>query len=131
MSRCGPFHWAPRNTRCEEVARLRSLWIMPSHDGASINQYKVPRCVNFTPIMELLDSRVVSVHFSKDLPHWTPERRRVFMDQGNYANVMFWDLLIKLELNMVNLLTYTNDLIGFRFLGARITHRRYIKSRIT
>lgn len=44
--------------------------------GASINQYKVPRCVNFTPIMELLDSRVVSVHFSQDLPHWTPERKR-------------------------------------------------------
>lgn len=44
--------------------------------GASINQYKVPRCVNFTPIMELLDSRVVSAHFSPDLPHWTPERRR-------------------------------------------------------
>ncbi|KAF2293514.1 hypothetical protein GH714_002372 [Hevea brasiliensis] len=32
--------------------------------GASINQYKVPRCVNFTPITELLDSRVVSTHFS-------------------------------------------------------------------
>lgn len=44
--------------------------------GASINQYKVPRCVNFTPIMELLDSRVLSAHFSPDLPHWTPERRR-------------------------------------------------------
>jgi auxin responsive GH3 gene family len=44
--------------------------------GASINQYKVPRCVSFTPIMELLDSRVVSVHFSPSLPHWTPERRR-------------------------------------------------------
>ncbi|MBA0766332.1 hypothetical protein Gotri_015385 [Gossypium trilobum] len=44
--------------------------------GASINQYKVPRCVNFTPIMELLDSRVVSTHFSPALPHWTPERRR-------------------------------------------------------
>ncbi|KAF4382362.1 hypothetical protein G4B88_011314 [Cannabis sativa] len=43
--------------------------------GASINQYKVPRCVNFTPIMELLDSRVVSTHFSPALPHWTPERR--------------------------------------------------------
>ncbi|GAV58781.1 GH3 domain-containing protein [Cephalotus follicularis] len=39
--------------------------------GASINQYKVPRCVSFTPIMELLDSRVVSVHFSPALPHWT------------------------------------------------------------
>lgn len=43
--------------------------------GASINQYKVPRCVSFTPIMELLDSRVVSVHFSPAAPHWTPERR--------------------------------------------------------
>ncbi|KAK2664939.1 hypothetical protein Ddye_003513 [Dipteronia dyeriana] len=44
--------------------------------GASINQYKVPRCVNFTPIVELLDSRVVSAHFSPALPRWTPERRR-------------------------------------------------------
>nr|WGT02534.1 indole-3-acetic acid-amido synthetase GH3.1 [Tamarix hispida] len=44
--------------------------------GASINQYKVPRCVHLTPIMELLDSRVVSAHFSQGLPHWTPERRR-------------------------------------------------------
>lgn len=44
--------------------------------GASINQYKAPRCVNFTPIMELLDSRVVSSHFSQSLPYWTPERRR-------------------------------------------------------
>ncbi|KAL5855405.1 hypothetical protein ACOSQ4_005207 [Xanthoceras sorbifolium] len=44
--------------------------------GASINQYKVPRCVNFTPIVELLDSRVVSAHFSPSLPRWSPERRR-------------------------------------------------------
>ncbi|KAI3769966.1 hypothetical protein L6452_01083 [Arctium lappa] len=44
--------------------------------GASINQYKVPRCVSFTPIMELLDSRVVASYFSRGLPHWTPERRR-------------------------------------------------------
>ncbi|CAK9148944.1 unnamed protein product [Ilex paraguariensis] len=43
--------------------------------GASINQYKVPRCVNFSPIMELLDSRVVSAHFSPAPPQWTPERR--------------------------------------------------------
>ncbi|XP_022740915.1 probable indole-3-acetic acid-amido synthetase GH3.1 [Durio zibethinus] len=39
---------------------------------ASINQYKVSRCVSFTPIMELLDARVVSKHFSPALPHWTP-----------------------------------------------------------
>ncbi|GER36885.1 auxin-responsive GH3 family protein [Striga asiatica] len=44
--------------------------------GASINQYKAPRCVSYSPIMELLDSRVVSSHFSPSLPHWTPERRR-------------------------------------------------------
>lgn len=44
--------------------------------GASINQYKVPRCVNYTPIMELLDARVVSKHFSPSLPHWSSERRR-------------------------------------------------------
>ncbi|KAG6408965.1 hypothetical protein SASPL_131993 [Salvia splendens] len=44
--------------------------------GASINQYKVPRCVSFTPITELLDSRVVSTHFSPSLPHWAPDRRR-------------------------------------------------------
>ncbi|KAL6993807.1 hypothetical protein U1Q18_011921 [Sarracenia purpurea var. burkii] len=44
--------------------------------GASINQYKVPRCVSFAPIMELLDSRVDSAHFSPAAPRWEPERRR-------------------------------------------------------
>ncbi|XP_038989957.1 probable indole-3-acetic acid-amido synthetase GH3.8 [Phoenix dactylifera] len=42
--------------------------------GASINQYKVPRCVNFPPILELLDSRVVSAHFSPALPNRSPQR---------------------------------------------------------
>ncbi|EYU34549.1 hypothetical protein ABFS82_12G018200 [Erythranthe guttata] len=43
--------------------------------GASINQYKAPRCVSFTPIVELLDSRVLSAHFSPAAPRWTPDRR--------------------------------------------------------
>ncbi|GAA0168522.1 hypothetical protein LIER_23223 [Lithospermum erythrorhizon] len=43
--------------------------------GASINQYKAPRCVNFTPIVELLDSRVISIHFSPAMPLWSPERK--------------------------------------------------------
>ncbi|XP_031478285.1 probable indole-3-acetic acid-amido synthetase GH3.1 [Nymphaea colorata] len=43
--------------------------------GASINQYKVPRCVNFTPIVELLDARVVSTHFSPGLPAWSPHQQ--------------------------------------------------------
>ncbi|KAJ1291709.1 hypothetical protein BS78_02G336600 [Paspalum vaginatum] len=48
--------------------------------GASINQYKVPRCVTFPPIIELLDSRVVSSHFSPALPHWTPGMPRSVSD---------------------------------------------------
>ncbi|KAI8025761.1 putative indole-3-acetic acid-amido synthetase GH3.1 [Camellia lanceoleosa] len=43
--------------------------------GVSINQYKVPRCVSFTPIMEILDARVISSHFSPATPNWTSERR--------------------------------------------------------
>nr|BBM60835.1 glycoside hydrolase family 3 protein [Juncus prismatocarpus subsp. leschenaultii] len=43
--------------------------------GASINQYKAPRCVSFPPIIELLDSRVVSAHFSQARPKWSPQRK--------------------------------------------------------
>jgi auxin responsive GH3 family protein len=39
--------------------------------GASINQYKTPRCVTFPPAIRLLDSCVVSNHFSAALPRWT------------------------------------------------------------
>ncbi|CAM0877723.1 unnamed protein product [Alopecurus aequalis] len=42
--------------------------------GASVNQYKVPRCVTLPPVIELLDSRVLSSHFSPGLPHWNPPR---------------------------------------------------------
>lgn len=38
--------------------------------GASINQYKTPRCVKFAPIIELLNSRVVSNYFSPKCPKW-------------------------------------------------------------
>ncbi|GLJ20877.1 hypothetical protein SUGI_0380900 [Cryptomeria japonica] len=42
--------------------------------GASINQYKAPRCVKFAPIVELLDSRVTASYFSPKCPKWTPAR---------------------------------------------------------
>ncbi|RWW71570.1 hypothetical protein BHE74_00020678 [Ensete ventricosum] len=42
--------------------------------GASINQYKVPRCVTFPPIIELLDSSVVATYFSPACPKWSPGR---------------------------------------------------------
>ncbi|XP_010277152.1 PREDICTED: probable indole-3-acetic acid-amido synthetase GH3.1 [Nelumbo nucifera] len=66
----------PLEIRVVKSGTFEALMDYAISRGASINQYKVPRCVNFTPIMELLDSRVVSVHFSPARPHWTPERRR-------------------------------------------------------
>lgn len=43
--------------------------------GASINQYKAPRCVTSTPILDLLASRVLSAHFSPAPPKWVPEKK--------------------------------------------------------
>ncbi|CAL4917243.1 unnamed protein product [Urochloa decumbens] len=40
--------------------------------GSSVGQYKVPRCVAAPGVVELLDSRVVSSHFSPRLLHWSP-----------------------------------------------------------
>lgn len=44
--------------------------------GASINQYKTPRCVKFEPIIQLLDSRVVSNFFSPKCPKWSPGHKQ-------------------------------------------------------
>ncbi|PSS06303.1 Indole-3-acetic acid-amido synthetase [Actinidia chinensis var. chinensis] len=44
--------------------------------GASINQYKTPRCVKFAPIVELLNSRVVCSYFSPKCPKWAPGHRQ-------------------------------------------------------
>ncbi|MBA0714598.1 hypothetical protein Golax_013562 [Gossypium laxum] len=60
----------PLEIRVVENGTFEELMDYAISRGASINQYKVPRCVSFTPIMELLNSRVVSKHFSPDLPHW-------------------------------------------------------------
>ncbi|XP_011030915.1 PREDICTED: indole-3-acetic acid-amido synthetase GH3.6-like [Populus euphratica] len=44
--------------------------------GASINQYKTPRCVKFAPIVELLNSRAVSCYFSPKCPKWVPGHKQ-------------------------------------------------------
>lgn len=44
--------------------------------GASINQYKTPRCVKYAPIVELLDSKTVSNYFSPKCPHWVPGHKK-------------------------------------------------------
>ncbi|KAH7306318.1 hypothetical protein KP509_22G006200 [Ceratopteris richardii] len=43
--------------------------------GASINQYKAPRCVKAEPIIELLNSRVSASFRSHRLPKWAPTSR--------------------------------------------------------
>ncbi|KAL6616111.1 hypothetical protein ACP70R_038381 [Stipagrostis hirtigluma subsp. patula] len=43
--------------------------------GASINQYKAPRCVSFGPIIELLNSRVLSKHLSPACPRYSPHKK--------------------------------------------------------
>ncbi|KAH9624954.1 hypothetical protein KSS87_001550 [Heliosperma pusillum] len=37
--------------------------------GVSFGQFKMPRCVTLLPMLELLDSRVVSSYFSPSVPH--------------------------------------------------------------
>lgn len=44
--------------------------------GASINQYKTPRCVKYEPIIQLLNSRVVSNYFSPKCPKWVPGHKQ-------------------------------------------------------
>lgn len=44
--------------------------------GASINQYKAPRCVKSTPIVELMNARVTTSYFSPCCPSWVPGRRQ-------------------------------------------------------
>ncbi|KAM1041493.1 hypothetical protein ACFX2I_030646 [Malus domestica] len=44
--------------------------------GASINQYKTPRCVKFAPIVELLTTRVVSNYYSPKCPKWVPGHKQ-------------------------------------------------------
>ena len=40
--------------------------------GASINQYKAPRCVRPGPLVELLDGRVQARYLSPKCPKWSP-----------------------------------------------------------
>uniref|UniRef100_A0ACD5TF63 Uncharacterized protein n=1 Tax=Avena sativa TaxID=4498 RepID=A0ACD5TF63_AVESA len=44
--------------------------------GASINQYKAPRCVRPGPVVELLDDRVDGKYFSTKCPKWSPGNKQ-------------------------------------------------------
>ncbi|KAJ7296719.1 hypothetical protein O6H91_Y104200 [Diphasiastrum complanatum] len=51
--------------------------------GASINQYKTPRCIKSAPILELLNTRVLQNFFSRGCPRWSPIRPQWIVNQAN------------------------------------------------
>uniref|UniRef100_A0A0D9X0Q4 Uncharacterized protein n=1 Tax=Leersia perrieri TaxID=77586 RepID=A0A0D9X0Q4_9ORYZ len=65
----------PLEIRVVRAGTFEELMDVAVSRGMSIGQYKVPRCVTRSDVVELLDSRVVSCHFSPALPHWTPTPR--------------------------------------------------------
>ncbi|KAJ7534464.1 hypothetical protein O6H91_13G096200 [Diphasiastrum complanatum] len=55
--------------------------------GASINQYKAPRCIKSTAIIDLLNARVVQSYFSPRFPHWSVVRPEwAFKAHANVKN---------------------------------------------
>ncbi|KAK6143593.1 hypothetical protein DH2020_023941 [Rehmannia glutinosa] len=65
----------PLEIRVVKNGTFEELMDYAISNGASMSQYKVPRCVSSKPIVDLLNSRVVSKHFSQSLPYWTSEQR--------------------------------------------------------
>ncbi|TVU00767.1 hypothetical protein EJB05_53806, partial [Eragrostis curvula] len=66
---------APLQVRVVQPATFDKLLDYAISRGTSIAQYKVPRCVTENPpLIDLLDSRVVSTHVSSALPHWAPDQ---------------------------------------------------------
>ncbi|GLJ32759.1 hypothetical protein SUGI_0659600 [Cryptomeria japonica] len=66
----------PLEIRVVESGTFDQLMDYALSRGASINQYKTPRCVKFTPILELLNSKVTRSYFSPKCPKWVPGRKQ-------------------------------------------------------
>ncbi|KAJ8420532.1 hypothetical protein Cgig2_023420 [Carnegiea gigantea] len=66
----------PLEIRVVESGTFDKLMDYAISIGGSINQYKTPRCVKYEPIIELLNSRVVSVYFSPKCPKWVPGHKQ-------------------------------------------------------
>ncbi|OEL21353.1 putative indole-3-acetic acid-amido synthetase GH3.8 [Dichanthelium oligosanthes] len=60
----------PLEIRVVEAGTFEELADYAVSHGASVGQYKVPRCVTAPAMIQLLDSRVVSSHLSPALPNW-------------------------------------------------------------
>ncbi|XP_073054606.1 indole-3-acetic acid-amido synthetase GH3.6-like [Primulina eburnea] len=72
----------PLEIKVVEVGTFDKLMDYAISIGASINQYKTPRCVKFAPIVELLNSRVLSTYFSPKCPKWTTPALKQWSDMN-------------------------------------------------
>lgn len=66
----------PLEIRVVENGTFDKLMDYAVTNGASINQYKAPRCVKYAPIIELLNTRVVTKYFSPKCPKWVPGHKQ-------------------------------------------------------
>ncbi|KAJ1382714.1 GH3 family [Sesbania bispinosa] len=66
----------PLEIKIVENGTFDKLMDFALSQGASINQYKTPRCVKHAPIIELLNSKVVSTYFSPKCPQWAPGHKK-------------------------------------------------------
>ncbi|XP_049356692.1 indole-3-acetic acid-amido synthetase GH3.6-like [Solanum verrucosum] len=66
----------PLEIRIVEIGTFDKLMDYCVSLGASLDQYKTPRCVKFAPLVELLNSRVISRHFSPTCPNWVPGNKQ-------------------------------------------------------
>ncbi|KAG4972064.1 hypothetical protein JHK85_038485 [Glycine max] len=62
----------PLEIKVVENGTFDKLMDFALSQGASINQYKTPRCVTYAPILDLLNSKVLSSYISPKCPNWVP-----------------------------------------------------------
>ncbi|EMS61556.1 hypothetical protein TRIUR3_30957 [Triticum urartu] len=66
----------PLEIRVVSEGTFEKLMDYALSQGASINQYKAPRCVRPGPVVELLDARVQASYFSPKCPKWSPGNKQ-------------------------------------------------------
>ncbi|XP_023511762.1 indole-3-acetic acid-amido synthetase GH3.6-like [Cucurbita pepo subsp. pepo] len=76
----------PLEIKVVEIGTFDKLMDYAITMGASINQYKTPRCVKFEPIVQLLNSRVVDSYFSPKCPKWVAGHKQWCQQDSTFTN---------------------------------------------
>ena len=76
----------PLEIKVVEIGTFDKLMDYAITMGASINQYKTPRCVKFEPIVQLLNSRVVGSFFSPKCPKWVAGHKQWCQQDSTFTN---------------------------------------------